>query len=127
MIRSEILPLIPSSVGVPMKTLFWGQLPDDVANCIAFFEYLGEPPARAKDGMHYTYHALQVTVRDVNYDTAMNKAVAIFNILGDAGANVLGQYDYIRARQYPFADPSGKDENGRFRVLCNYTAKRRTT
>jgi hypothetical protein len=127
MIREEILPLIPSSVGVPAKTLFWGQMPDKPDNAIGFFEYVGAPPTFSKLGMHHTYHSFQVTARDTDYDRAMSKAVQIFNLIGDLNSDALAAYDWIRANQHPFADPGGKDDDGRFRVLCNYTAKRRRT
>ena len=128
MIRTEILPLLVT-VGQGGVTLFWGQLPNTPDNAVAVMEYLGAPPVHSKGGIEYGYHPLQVTVRDKTYDTAMSKAYQVFEILGDRGAGQLGsgQYDWIRARQMPFADPSGKDAGDRFRVLCNYVAKRRAT
>jgi hypothetical protein len=127
-IRTEITPLLTAgSVGVVGSTLFWAQLPDMPANAVGVYEYLGQPISRSKQGAEYGYHPLQVTVRNEQYDAAMSKAMQIFAILGDRGSELLegATYDYIRARQPPFADPGGKDANGRFRVLCNYVAKRR--
>lgn len=126
MIRAEILPLLVPA-GRAGVDLFWGQIPNTPDNAVVVFEYLGSPPDRTKGGMEYGYHPLQVTVRNISYDAAIAKAWQIFGILGDRGPETLGSgvYDWIRARQMPFADPSGKDAGDRFRVLCNYVAKRR--
>jgi hypothetical protein len=127
-IYQDISSLLESGgVGTLGSNLFWGMLPDAPDLATAVFEYAGEPPTYVKSRkVEWEHPRLQVITRGKTYIEAMQKAEDVYAALhGVRGQTINGKlYDSIRARQRPFADPSGKDDRGRFRVFCNYAVKK---
>lgn len=126
MIYAEIVSRLTSrGIGAFGTNLFWGRLPDTPDSAVAVFEYLGEPSVRSKDGDEWERPRFQVIARAKSYVAAMQKAEDAYAALNGFSGNLEGaHYDSITARQRPFADPSGVDDADRFRVFCNYSARR---
>lgn len=127
MIYQEIVSRLTSEgVGTFGTNLFWGRLPDSPDTAVAVFEYMGEEAVHSKGGDEWERPRFQVISRAKSYIDAMTKAEAVYAALNDYSGTLNGVfYDRIQARQRPFADPSGVDDADRFRVFCNYSARRK--
>jgi hypothetical protein len=126
-IYQDISSLMASeSIGTLGVNLFWGHMPNTPDTCVVVYEYMGEPPVYSKDAVEWERPRLQVVCRAKTYVEAMQKAEAVFELLSNVKRLTINGtlYDSIRARQRPFADPQGKDDQGRFRVFCNYAIRK---
>lgn len=97
--------------------IFKGYLPEQPDNCIALFEYAGEPPDLHSN---VEYPGLQVLVRSKSYATGRQKIEKVKSILHGVAETMINGHRYllISARQSPEALP--RDENGRVIFVCNF-------
>lgn len=118
MILADIGSILQSAgVGTVGTDIFLGKLPATPDNCVAVFEYAGEPPDLHWNG---EYPGLQILVRNKNYDTGRQKIEQVKNILHGMAETVINNHRYllIRANQSPFL--LERDENGRAIFVCNF-------
>ncbi|MCM8901325.1 minor capsid protein [Caldicoprobacter algeriensis] len=104
-------------VGVIGTDIFKGQMPAAPDNCIALFEYAGEPP-----DLHWPgeYPSLQAMVRNKSYAAGREKIEQIKDALHGLSETVINGHRYllIQARQSPFF--LERDENARAIFVCNF-------
>jgi hypothetical protein len=106
-----------NSIGTFGADLFIGQLPPSPDDCIALFEYAGEPPDLHWNG---EYPGLQVMARGKSYPATRAKIESVKNILHGVTEKVINgtRYLLIQARQSPAT--LGRDENGRQLFVVNF-------
>jgi hypothetical protein len=126
MIYQDINSLLVPELGTVGTNLFWSHMPATPNSAIAIYEYPGEAPVYTKKTMEWELPRIQVVTRALTYVEAMTKAEEVYTILSNIRRTDIDGtfYDYIRARQRPFADPNGRDDGGRFRAFCNYAIKK---
>lgn len=109
--------LVSNGIGVFGTDIFIGTLPPSPDDCIALFEYAGEPPDLHWDG---EYPGLQVMARGAKYPTARAKIEQVKNLLHGVTEEVINgtRYLLIHARHSP--ETLGKDENGRQLFVVNF-------
>ncbi len=105
-----------NNIGTFGADLFIGQLPPSPDDCIALFEYAGEPP-----DLHWPgeYPGLQVICRGNKYNACRGKIELVKNTLHGVTEEIINgtRYLLIQARQSP--ESMGKDENGRQLFVIN--------
>ena len=106
-----------NDIGTFGADLFIGQIPPSPDDCIALFEYAGEPPDLHWEG---EYPGLQVIARAKKYTDARSTIEQVKNVLhGVVEETINGtRYLLIHARQSP--ETLGKDENGRQLFVVNF-------
>jgi len=104
-------------IGTLGTDIFLGLMPDKPDNCIALFEYAGEPP-----DLHSSleYPGLQVLVRNESYAAGRQKIEQVRSVLhGLTEAMINGRrYLLVQAKQSP--ESLARDENGRAVFVCNF-------
>lgn len=104
-------------VGTVGADIFKGQMPVAPDNCIALFEYAGEPP-----DLHWPgeYPSLQAMVRNKSYAAGREKIEQIKDALHGLSETVINGHRYllIQALQSPFF--MQRDENNRAIFVCNF-------
>lgn len=105
------------NVGTFGADIFIGALPPSPDDCIALFEYAGEPPDLHWNG---EYPGLQVISRAKKYGMARGKIELVKNTLhGVVETTISGtRYLLIQAKQSPAS--LGIDENGRRLFVINF-------
>lgn len=106
-----------NGIGTLGIDIFWGQLPASPDNCVALFEYAGEPPDLHSN---VEYPGLQVLVRNKGYEAGRSKIEQIRSLLHGITETTLSSHRYllIRANQSPeFLE---RDESGRAIFVCNF-------
>lgn len=105
-------------VGVVGTDIFKGQLPASPDDCIALFEYAGEPQDLTDANLEYP--GLQVLVRNKSYPAGRQKIEQAVRVLHGVSEQVINNVRYllIQARQSPFL--LERDENGRAVFVVNF-------
>jgi len=105
-------------IGIIGTDIFKGQLPVSPDNCIALFEYAGEPQDLTDANLEYP--GLQVLVRNKSYATGRQKIEQVRNVLHGLTETTINNVRYllIQAKQSPEALP--RDENGRAIFVVNF-------
>lgn len=105
-------------IGVVGTDIFKGQLPASPDDCIALFEYAGEPQDLTDANLEYP--GLQVLVRNKSYPAGRQKIEQVRNTLHGLTETTINNVRYllIQARQSPEALP--RDENGRAIFVVNF-------
>ncbi|HHV98601.1 MAG TPA: hypothetical protein GXX36_03350 [Clostridiaceae bacterium] len=104
-------------IGTLATDLFLGQMPEEPDNCIALFEYAGNPPDLHWNG---EYPGLQVRVRNKSYAAGRAKIQQIYGLLHGLHGQVLSgtRYLLIKARGNP--EVLQRDENNRIEFFVNF-------
>lgn len=104
-------------VGTVGTDLFKGELPPDPDNCVAIYEYAGQPPFVSVD---IDRPGLQVRVRNKGYAQARAKIDQIYLLLHAlANTTINGtRYLIVRAVQSPFS--MGRDSNNLVELVQNF-------
>lgn len=115
-----------TALGIEVANLFISDMPDLPDACVACYQYGGEGPVQTFGNSSLIQKPrLQVTVRDVRSQIAMERSEEIYNILKEIKEqNVNGVFYH---RVIPVSEPSeiGPDSGGRERVVCNYSVWKR--
>ena len=118
MLMRDIAQILQNNgIGVLGTDIFLGQLPVSPDNCMALFEYAGEPPDLHSN---VEYPGLQVLVRSGNYESGRSKIEQIRSVLHGLNEITVDNHRYllIRANQSPeFLE---RDENNRAVFVCNF-------
>lgn len=104
-------------IGQLSKDMFLGSMPDQPDNCIALFEYAGNPPDLHWNG---EYPGLQVRVRNKSYVTGREKIQRIYELLHGLHNQILSgtRYLLIKARGTP--EVLQRDGNNRIEFFVNF-------
>lgn len=108
------------TLGVDM---YLGLMPEQPDNCIAIFEYAGNPPALTHDG-GIERPGLQVKVRNTSYPAGRSKISEVVNVLHRLSNETINgtRYIFIRANQSP--EPLGRDASGRQEFVVNFSVEK---
>ncbi len=107
------------------QNLFVGREPIIGDNCVTVFDTSGRPPALTLSGGQYNYDAVQVRVRNNDYQTAFNLAHAIVDSLhGRTRESWNGTLYTLITCQSPPALLDW-DDNNRARFIINFETQRR--
>lgn len=116
----------PQSQGTLDSDVFLGSMPDDpivsAATVTALYATPGSSPQEVFGSDAYLRERVQVVVRSRLYPTAMTKAEAIRDLLHGVSNETVGGRFYARIsalQSAPF-QLGGPDDQGRFRIACNY-------
>lgn len=104
-------------VGTIGTDLFKGELPPDPDNCVAIYEYAGQPPLVS---VNIDRPGLQVRVRNQGYAQARAKIEQVYLLLHALANTTLSgeRYLIIRAVQSPFS--MGRDSNNLLELVQNF-------
>lgn len=98
--------------------LFKGELPEIPDNCVALFEYAGQPP---EIPTAIDYPGLQVRVRDKSYSAARAKTDAIYKLLHTLANTTLSGTRYLSIFAVQSSPvPLGRDSSNRIDLVQNY-------
>ena len=106
--------------------LFRSMMPPTPHTCVGIYENAGLPPDWSMGASTPTRERgrVQIVCRSTSYQTARTNMETIHVLLDHKITNSTSvsssgpRYLQVRASQTPF--PIGQDENGRFRLACNY-------
>lgn len=113
-------------IGTVSKDIFFSAFPASPIECLALFEYQGEPPDQMA-GVETP--GLQVCVRTANYKAGysrLQKAHKALKVIGYEDGDCPEGIEIDSTRYYRAipvlsgAIPLGKDENGKIRLAKNY-------
>lgn len=104
-------------LGDTKKDIFVGLMPDQPDNCIALFEYAGNPPDLHWDG---EYPGLQVRVRNKSYAVGRAKIENIVRVLHGLHETVLGGTRYLLVKARGSPEVLKRDENNRIEFFINF-------
>lgn len=111
------------NVGTVGTDLFMGFMPDKPDNCVALFEYAGEPMELTMGSGDPTLErpGLQVRVRNTSYSAARSKIEDVVDAFhGLANQTLSGtRYLLIKANQSP--ESLGLDQNNRSEFVVNFS------
>ena len=101
-------------------TLFKGNQPDTPANCVTLYDTGGGEPEQEVSVDH---PSIQVDCRGAsnNYEATMERAREIFGLLNRKMNITICTKDVMYSRAVSSPQSLGLDENGRWRVMTNYT------
>lgn len=117
-----------SNLGLTFATnLFIGKEPTAPSNCVTVFDTGGQPPQLTLDTQGYEYPSVQIRVRNTSYQTAWALIESIKAVLHGLSKKTIGStlYSVIYCASGPAL--LDWDDNSRARVICNFSAARRTT
>ena len=106
--------------------LFIGKEPSTPINCVTIFDGVSSPPMLTfTKGENYYYDAVQIRIRNVNYNTAYATANLIMTTLHGIGQETVNGtlYSVIQCVSGPV--PLGWDDNGRIIFVLNFECQRR--
>lgn len=107
-----------NSIGTVGTDLFKGDMPETPDNCVALFEYAGEPPEVATD---IEYPGLQVRVRNTSYSAARVKIDAVYALLHTLANTTLSGTKYLSIFAVQSSPvPLGRDSSNRVDLAQNY-------
>jgi len=118
--------LVAAGLGLVVSTnLFKGQEPSAPANCVTVYDTPGGPAELTMDKQGYYHPAIQVRVRNTNYDNGYALIDLIKNVLHGLSHEVWNgtSYEFIQCDQDPFL--LDYDGSGRPRFVCNFSIQRR--
>lgn len=104
-------------IGTIGTDLFTGDIPEEPDNCVALFEYSGQPPDVVVD---IDYPGLQVRVRNTNYSAARAKIQDIFELLHTFTNTALSGAQYISIYAVQSPHPLGRDKKNRIDFVQNF-------
>lgn len=109
--------LVQKGVGTFGTDIFINELPPKPDDCIALFEYAGEPPDLHWNG---EYPGLQVICRGKKYNACRAKIELVRSTLHGVTEETINgtRYLLIQAKQSP--ETLGKDESGRRLFVINF-------
>lgn len=126
-VRSDIAAyLAAQGLGTVATDIFYSLLPDSPDLCTAIFEYAGRPGeyGGGTGAATIEYPRFQVVTRGLTDNAAESRIQAVYAALELVSMETIGGgfYHAIRALGRPAMHPSGRDENNRYRCLCNFEA-----
>ena len=98
------------SVGIVGSDIFIGMMPDTTSNCIAIYEYAGNPPENVGDIEH---PRLTVRVRNATYANGQIKAKTILSKLHTLSNTTLETHSYLYIRAVGSINALGRDVENR--------------
>jgi hypothetical protein len=112
-------------------TVYIASMPNGPDDCVCLYQYAGKPPDTAAQLQR---PGLNIKSRSVDYETALTNIETIADKLCQIGDEISGDYPegkeingtlYLGIYQNQSAFPLGRDENGRFEIVQNFSINRR--
>lgn len=113
------------SIGTKATDLFVGTMPDALDNCIMIDQSGGVSPDRY---LPVTKPTVQISVRNTDYLTGLDKITAIYNLLHQKGDNLAleaGGVDVMRIDALAEPGHLGQDDSQRHIFTCNFVFRLR--
>lgn len=109
------------TVGTVGTDIFVGMMPDTTNNCIAVYEYSGEPP----ENVGYVEHPrLSIKVRNATYSNGMGKARNILYKLHTLNNTTLESHTYLYVRAVGSINALGRDAENRAIFSIDFIASK---
>ena len=99
-----------AGVGTVDTDIFKGHMPDTAANCIALYQYAGEPPLLVGS---IENPRLTVRVRNTSYDAGQKKARDVLKALHTLNEQTISAHRYLYVRAAGSIAQLGRDHEGR--------------
>ena len=107
------------NIGILSDSIFLGELPNEPDNCIAIYEYAGQPPEFGY-GVEIDKPGLQIRVRNISYPDGRQKIQDIQNVLHKCRNITLSGTHYTSIFAIQGITPLGQDGNNRIEFVQNF-------
>ena len=99
-----------AGVGTVNSNIFTGHLPDTTSNCLALYQYAGEPPELVGE---IENPRLTARVRNVSYDDGQKKARDVLKALHTLNERTINGHRYLYIRAAGSIAQLGRDHEKR--------------
>jgi len=108
-----------AGIGTVGTSIFIGHMPDAPTNCLALYQYAGEPPLAVGE---IESPRLTVRVRNATYLNGQNKARDVLKALHTLGEVTINAHRYLYIRAAGSIAQLGKDHEGRALFTIDFIA-----